>query len=461
MSERGRGISAAIFLAACLFLGGASAAGAIANALLQIGAVVMIVTVLWTSEGPLLPREARGLAWIIGLFLLLNLFYLLPLPASLWEQLPGRGTTARGFDLIGVQDPAIPVSLAPDRTATSLLWLLPPVAIFLAVIQLSARWRRRIGWVVLAAAILSIALSAFQMLGGEGSPLRFYQITNPNRAVGFFASANHLPTLIVCALPFAGLLAARAVKSGSSQAKGGGITLSVSLALFLAVGIAFSGSMAGFALFLPAALATFLIYRRAAIGRLSRGWALAVSALFVAFAVVATQGPLNQQALSDKFSEHATSRKTIWSTSARAAQDFAPVGSGLGTFPAVYRTFDDPGRASHEFVNHAHNDYLEIALELGIAGLLLVILFLVWWTRRALRAWAEDFEGAALARAGSVIIGLVLLHSIGDYPLRTSALASVFALGAAFLVPAPVTRRRRSEGSTEQPSGGPRHLEAD
>ena len=461
MSDRSRGISAAIYLVLCLLLGGASAAGAIANALLQIVAVLLIVASLWTAGKPMLAPQARGLAWIVGLFLLLNILYLVPLPAALWEQLPGREATARGFALLGMEGSSIPVSLAPERTATSLLWLLPPVAIFLLVAQLSVRWRRRLGWVVLAGAILSIALSAFQLIGGQGSPLRFYQITNPNRAVGFFASANHLPTLIVCALPFAGLLAARAVKSGNTQAKGGGITLSVSLALFLGVGVAFSGSVAGFVLFLPAALATFLIYRRAAVGPLSRTWAVIVSVLFLAFAVVATQGPLNQQALSDKFSEHPTSRKTIWETTAKAVQEFAPVGSGLGTFSAVYRTFDDPGRASHEFVNHAHNDYLEIALELGLAGLLLVAGFLIWWALRAIRAWRDDFEGAALARAGSVIIGLVLLHSIGDYPLRTSALAAVFALGAAFLIPAPTRSRRRFDKAADTVVTGPRHLEAD
>jgi len=458
MTEKSRGIAAIIYLSACILLGGASAAGAIANGVLQLAAVVLIVVSLWSLRKPVFPAEASGLLWVVGLFVLVVALYLVPLPPSLWEQLPGRAATARGFALLGVDLPWLPVSLAPQRSASSLLSLLPPAALFLLVTQISGRWRRRLGWVVLSAASLSIALSAFQLLGGPQSPLRFYQITNPNRAVGFFSSANHLPTLILCALPFTGLLAARAIASRTTQGKGGGLTLSTSLALFLAVGIGFSGSVAGYGLFLPAALGTFLIYRRAVVGRLSASWAAAVAALFLVFVAIASAGPLNQQALSDKFSEHPTSRKSIWDTSTRAALKLSPVGSGLGTFSTIYRTFDDPGRASKEFVNHAHNDYLELVLELGVPGLLIILGFLLWWGRRSFRAWREDFRGADLARAASVIIGVLLLHSAVDYPLRTAALAAIFAMACAFLVAPPA---RRARASANQANSGPRHLEAD
>jgi O-antigen ligase len=171
-------------------------------------------------------------------------------------------------------------------------------------------------------------------------------------------------------------------------------------------------------------------------------------------------GPLNQQTLSDKFSEHPTSRGTIWTNTERAVSEFMPVGSGLGSFGAVYRTFDNPQRTTNEYVNHAHNDYLELALELGLAGVLLITAFILWWFRRCWWAWREDFEGANMARCGSVITAVLLLHSVADYPLRTSALAAVFALGCAFLVP-PRTRERQAKETSEPKTGGLRHLEAD
>jgi O-antigen ligase len=329
---------------------------------------------------------------------------------------------------------------------------------FVLAVRLSSERRRRLAWTLLLGAGLSIALSAFQLLGGEGSPLRFYEVTNPNRAVGFFANANHLTTLLICALPFTGVLAAKAMKSRSTQRKGAGLTLGMSMAVFLAVGIIVSGSMAGYALSLPAALATFLIYRRAVAGRLSRNWAVGLAAVSVVFIVATMNGPLNQQAFSDKFSSHPTSRSTIWQTTVRAIGDFAPVGSGPGSFAGVYRTFEDTRRASSEFVNHAHNDYLEIALELGLAGVAVVLAFLLWYALRAFRAWTEDIKGAALARTGSAIIGLVLLHSLVEFPLRTAAIAAAFAVACAFLVPPPAARVRRDEAEAGGADTGLRHV---
>jgi O-antigen ligase len=232
------------------------------------------------------------------------------------------------------------------------------------------------------------------------------------------------------------------------------------MALFLIGGVAVSGSSGGFALLVPSALGAYLIYRRAAAGPLSRIWLVVIGAAFATFLAVAAMGPLNQQTLSDKFSDHPTSRGTIWTNTSRAVAEFMPVGSGLGSFGAVYRTFDNPNRTTNEFVNHAHNDYLEVALELGVPGILLVLGFFIWWALRSWRSWQDDFHGANVARCGSVITAVLLLHSVADYPLRTSALAAVFALGCAFLVP-PFARRAREKVLDEPETGGLKHLEAD
>jgi hypothetical protein len=71
----------------------------------------------------------------------------------------------------------------------------------------------------------------------------------------------------------------------------------------------------------------------------------------------------------------------------------------------------------------------------------------------------RDFPGAGLARAGSAMVGIVLAHSIVDYPIRTAAIAAVFALGCALMVP-PVARRSREEPAEEEGSAPLRHIEA-
>jgi O-antigen ligase len=102
------------------------------------------------------------------------------------------------------------------------------------------------------------------------------------------------------------------------------------------------------------------------------------------------------------------------------------LGSGIGSFRRLYPQYEDQAAVTTTFVNHAHNDYLEILLETGIPGLLTLLLFLLWWAGRAVRvarmraifpcAWAAVIGSAAL-----------LLHSLVDYPLRTAALAAIMA----------------------------------
>ncbi|HEX8525609.1 O-antigen ligase family protein, partial [Allosphingosinicella sp.] len=176
---------------------------------------------------------------------------------------------------------------------------------------------------------------------------------------------------------------------------------------------------------------------------------------------LALAGPLNTQALSEKLSGQPTSRAHIASTTIEGIGAFAPLGSGLGTYQDAYRAFDDPNRVSREFTNHAHNDYLEVAFELGIPGLLVVLAFIAWWAIRSRDVWRADFEGAGLARAGSAIVFIVLLHSIVDYPIRTSAIAALFALACGWLIPysPPLDRAARpAERKADEPL---RHLAAD
>lgn len=457
MSEAFRGGFACAFLFACIIFGGASAAGVLANASLQLLALLLILSVLWSKDQTPL-KEGRWLALLGGLFVLVVILSLFPLSPSIWEELPGRESVKRGYELLGGGQPAISLSLAPERSIWSLASLLPPTAMFLVTLTLSSRWRRRLAWTLIAGAVLSIILSAFQLIGGSGSPLRFYQITNPTRAVGFFANANHLPTLILMAMPFLGVIAAKALGSRNSQKRSGTFTVTVSVALFFVVGVILSGSLSGYAMLPAVGLATYLLFRRGASGKLSPLWGGAigvVTALVVAFAA---WGPLNQDAFAGKFSSHSTSRATIWKNTAAAVRDYAPVGTGLGSFSAVYRTYDDPTRATREFVNHAHNDYLEFMLELGLAGALIILAFLAWLLQRSIYAWKEEFSGASFARMGSIIAGVALVHSGVDYPLRTAALACVFAMACGFLVPpAP---KRRSE-SPDAPSSNLRHISVD
>lgn len=452
-------LAASGFLGACLLLGGASAAGIAANAFLQLVALGLVVALLWQRDFTL-PDGARGPLWIGGALLLVGLVSLIPLPGGLGSGLPLRAELAEAFRLIGMTPPPLSGSLAPAWTLTSLLHLLPAAAMFLLVLRLSNPERRLLPTVLLTVAGVSVVLGAFQLMGGSDSPLRPYQVTNPTSPVGFFANVNHQATLLLCALPLTAVIAGRMATRRSRSKRSGGAIISVSIAIFFIAGIAISGSSAGYGIAVPAAVASFLIYRRTVAGRVAAGWWGALAALALIFAFAGIQGPLSKENFEgDLNASTPSSRRVLTSTTVEIVKDSFPIGTGLGTFSTVYRRYEDPSKVTGTFANHAHNDYVEAVLELGVAGLLLILAFLYWWGRRAYSAWTRDFEGAALARAGSVIVGIVLVHSIVDYPIRTAAILAVFALGCALMVP-PIARRSAVDADEDEPSAPLRHIEA-
>ena len=78
------------------------------------------------------------------------------------------------------------------------------------------------------------------------------------------------------------------------------------------------------------------------------------------------------------------------------------------------------------YVAHAHNDYLQLVVELGLPGALLVLAFLTWWVLAVRRVVA--IPDVPLSHAAAIASGVVLLHSAWDYPIRTAAIGAVFAM---------------------------------
>ena len=79
-----------------------------------------------------------------------------------------------------------------------------------------------------------------------------------------------------------------------------------------------------------------------------------------------------------------------------------------------------------KYVNHAHNDWLELWLTGGIPAIVLVVRFFGMVGRLDFRVWKSGDPEAgildlALAQAASIVIVLLLLHSAMDFPLRIAA----------------------------------------
>lgn len=446
------------YLLLCLLTGGASAAGFLANGVLQLVGILCVLVVVLCGAVPELTRHARVLLMLFGAAAALLMFELVPLPALLWELLPGRAAAAQSFELMGDAAPWLPISLSPDGTLAALGGLVPPLALTVLVFASSGYGRLFSVYTLVVVSAASIFLGILQKMQGPDSTYYLYEVTNRGGIVGFFANRNHLATMLLTAIPYVSALAISPKRSSQQQdSKIGRLMVTGCLGLLLTVGVVIVKSAAGWLLLPPALFAAVMIYMRGERGTIPSSVlqiGAVIGAVCVAAAVLA---PIQINDLGDKLSGiDPHMRNLSIRTTAAAAFDYLPFGSGGGTFPHIYPGYENVEEASLEYLNHAHDDYVEIFLEHGLPGLALIGAAFAFWLSQARRLWPRG-EGDALARAGFVAVGVLFAHSLVDYPARTAAMAAVGGFAAALMV-APESqempvwqssrrRRRRASGS--------------
>lgn len=428
---------APLYLFACFLFGG-SGQGVWGPLLLQLGGLLLLGWAFWADPVQPLSRSARQLGWIMAAAVLLIVLQLIPLPPTLWSALPGRAIAVENLRLLGQPLPWLPLSLTPYDGYAAALGLIPPLALLGAILRLGAY---RPGWLALAigaGAILNILLGALQVSTGR---YYLFPFSTVGSAAGFFANGNYLGTLLLAAIPFlAALTASGTAERRSHRKRVGSLGLALGPLLVLVMGLVISKSMAALLLTVPVALASSLLLFKDNARRWKYVGALAAASALVGLVVYAQLPAVTDpnNALSTGIREH------IYGKSASIAWQLFPAGAGLGSFPRVYAMFEDPGVFFGAVVNHAHDDYLEIAVEGGLPGLLILAAVIWWWARRLLAIWRSPASDP-YERAATIASVAILAHSLVDFPARTMAVAA--ALAAAFALMAEPRQGRRPEGS--------------
>lgn len=471
----------AAYVVACLVLGGGTREGFLSDVALQGLAVPLLLWAVWRSlDIPVTAgrRRAQTALLVCGFSVALPLAHLVPLPPSVWANLPARSDFEANLLAAGLEAGWLPLSLAPTSTWLSALALLPPMAVFLGVLQLSFADRRRLSLVILVMGVASVGLGLLQLAQGPTSSLRFYAFTNTSEAVGFFANRNHYAALLYCLVLVAAAWAVAIVadftragislKSRRSTPHVVGLLVSFTVLVLLVAAQAMARSRAGLGLTIFALLGAFaLAYRAPSAAVEARSpsqpgaTALGASKLLLAaisfallfgiqFALYRIQERFELDPLADARLPFA--RNTI-----EAAMAFMPFGSGMGTFVPVYQSFEKASdNVASVYANRAHNDFLELWLEAGIVGLIAMAGFLIWLLWASWRAWRRGLPGAEhrdnlLACAAAFALVLLLAHSTLDYALRTAALMGVFSWAVAMLL-VPVGILPAASGATRTKS---------
>ena len=446
--ERAWAFGLSAFVILCIAIGGTSEPTPLPAFLLRISSILVLTLGLWRIGFSPPSRAAREAFGIIFLAVCLVLLQLLPLPAFLWTSLPGREFVAEGLRAAGVEPGWMAFSLSPPATRLAFLAMLAPIAAFVGGLSLNSN-ERWLAVTVLIACVLAIILLglAQKFQGGQGL-LYFYRESSVGWATGTFANRNFFAALLYSSIPLTWALALRFIRERRVNRYIVGTFASVML-LAVILGLAAAGSRAGIILAMLALIAS------AAIGLGATGFdqrnsqsRWTIIAVIVALVLIGQFGMVAILRLAE-LDPVSDLRTQISETTLRAAWDFFPLGSGFGTFVPVYAMHETPATILSAYVNHAHNDWLELWLEGGIPAAMVLLAFVAWYFFNLYRLWRprENSEGVLLARAGAITCGLLLLHSLVDYPLREPALGVVFGLMCAMIAVVP-ERHRSSRGTS-------------
>jgi O-antigen ligase len=453
-----------IFLALVLscFAGGGGAREDLMSLLYVRPAAVICAALILLTPGRIDWRSVRVPLLLCLAFAALMGIQLIPLPPNVWMSLPGRELFAEAMNVAGLPQPWRPLSIAPDRTLNSLAAMVVPIATLIGFAALDRDRRLFLLPVLIAAALVSVLFGLAQLASGDSSAFYLYRVTNRDSAVGLFANRNHQAALLAVTFPMLAIWAATRKRAG--RATSVSMIITAALAVFLVPMVLVTGSRAGLLFGGIAAAAACLLYvqRTGSPDRKIHTWrgvalgfgAIALAGLAFSFAAFDRAESLRRLLQGDGSED--LRLETIGPVT-ELARNMMPLGSGFGTFDPLYRIHEPTHLLTPLYLNHAHNDLLELAITGGIPALLLLAIGLVWIAIggvKVCRSWYATSTQIAYGRLGLVIVVLFLAWSLVDYPLRTPSIAMLFSIASAWLG---MGRDRGSgasaAGAGRQPSG--------
>ena len=426
----------AIFAALVFLTGGGSRADIESLGPLRTLSALVLAVALWFQSGKSLRRVITPLC-IILLLAAWMAIQLVPLPPSIWAGLPGREVISELGMLAGLESTWRPITFSPMKTANSLASLVVPLAGLLVLALLDERGWRRLPWVFIVAGVASALFGVAQLLTGVDG-LYLYEITNDGSAVGLFSNRNHNAMFLTAAL----LLCVFRMERISRKQFGPAEIAAILAALAIFVGILVNASRSGL---VGLGLVGLIFAARALLawrsGKANGGLRLIISAIvgLLSLSLVALFAFLGRSPAIERLIQSDPAegqRAQTLDTVLGMVTQFQPFGTGFGAFEQAFRTLESDDLLSARYFNNAHNDWLQFPIEGGLPAILLglvAIVLLVLRTLRIVRNRPSDQMMADNAVLGILVIGVLALASIVDYPLRTPSIMLLVVAAAAML----------------------------
>lgn len=426
------------FLALVAMTGGGARGDIQSLVILRPAAVLYLGYALWG----LTSAQVRSNGFLFAMALAIGALiaaHLVPLPTGIWMSLPGRELAADVDRAAGIVHVWRPISLAPPETINALLSLVVPVA----ALALAARLDREGRFYILPGLIVFGVFSGLwgflQAIGPSDGPLYLYQVTNLGSAVGLFANRNHQAVLLACLIPMLAVYASTGIRSVEQLRFRRFIA--VGLGVILVPLLLVTGSRAGVIVGVAGLMSVPFLYhrpeslkppkRKAHKFDVRYAW-LAIGVVALALlSIVLSRAEAIHRLLGGGDAEEV--RFEIWGPVLDMGRTYFPVGSGLGTFVPAYQVGERTSNLNWYYMNHAHNEWLEIFMTGGLPALILLLIAIIAWASATFRWFRTPLRmgrDVAFGRLGCILIFMLALASSVDYPLRVPSLACLFVVAA-------------------------------
>ncbi len=375
-----------------LTLGGGSAQSLWSDHLLQLIMIPLVMIGLINLFENRLGNITRGLVLLI---ILLMVFQFIPIGI------------ARGLPVYtGLESGGSLLSASPSRALESVLFTICILGLFLFVANISDHQQERLIKFITLGFVINMLVGIIQLSYGARviiSDLLPFDITS-----AMFANENHFSSLVYMMIP---LFAWRFLATSWQP------LVFVLIAIFIVLFQFAVGSRAGMTIASGLALFSFFWFGVSIVPLKIKQLILALVPLIVIIGFY--------YYLSNDVQAGAT-RSIFFANTWQAIQNHWGIGTGLGSFVIIYPMYEAREEIVYVYANHAHSDYLELLLEVGIASIALFLLYATQILKHLLRS--------KLSQAAGLSILAVLLHSIIDYPLRTMAISTIFGLLSAIIL---------------------------
>jgi O-antigen ligase len=384
---------------------------------------------LWIVDAFVLRSAAipvNPLQWPILGMIVLGVVQLLPL----------RTHNSAGLPFVTVR------SLSLDPYATRMVILqVSMLAVYFLATTIFTDSPRRLRALVLTIAIFGFLLALFgltQSFTTDGSRVYWFRQLTQSTAFGPFINRHHFAGYMELALAIPlGLLVSGSVESYKRP-------LYAFAAVVMAMSLVATNSRGGIIslageIFFVVLVTSFSWRKKKDQPRSQRvrgallraGLAFGLVVVLIGGAVVISGPEVFTRFLGTPIAEDPTTgRGHFWKVTVDVIQAYPFVGSGLGSFAAIYPRYDT--RNGLYRLEQAHNDYLQTLSDGGIIGGLLGIFFIGILLRRGFaRRETHDKFRRGVSTGALAGCFAVLIHSFFDFTLHTTANALLFLVLAA------------------------------